>query len=237
MHIAVFHPDPLLLTQVCATLTTAGYFCRSFQNSSNMLSALDKEPSDLVIVHGANPASDSAMLITEIKKIIDANAPILLMTSPSHQEYIVKAINAGADDYLITPLRRGELLTRVRILLQRRYPEGATLDHFQFETYVFDIRAHRIEKQGCTLDVTQKEFLLALLFFRHIGRPLSRAYIMETIWSREADVPTRTVDTHASRVRNKLGLQPENGFRLIPVYSYGYLLEKIMPRQSVQKDE
>ena len=75
--------------------------------------------------------------------------------------------------------------------------------------------------------MTQKEFSLALLFFRNIGRPLSRAYIHESVWVRENDVPSRTMDTHVSRVRNKLHLRPENGFRLVPVYSYGYRLEKL----------
>jgi len=82
-------------------------------------------------------------------------------------------------------------------------------------------------KDGSVIDVTQKEFYLALLFFRNIGRPLSRAYIHESVWVRETAVPSRTMDTHVSRVRNKLALRPENGFRLVPVYSYGYRLEKL----------
>jgi DNA-binding response OmpR family regulator len=80
---------------------------------------------------------------------------------------------------------------------------------------------------GEQIDVTHKEFNLALLFFRNLGRPLSRAYIHESIWVRETAVPSRTMDTHVSRVRNKLRLRPENGFRLVPVYSYGYRLEKL----------
>jgi DNA-binding response OmpR family regulator len=80
---------------------------------------------------------------------------------------------------------------------------------------------------GKQIEVTQKEFDLALLLFQNLGRPLSRAYILEAIWSRERDVPSRTMDTHVSRVRNKLQLKPENGFRLTPVYSYGYRLEQL----------
>ncbi len=80
---------------------------------------------------------------------------------------------------------------------------------------------------GKTVDLTQKEFDLALLFFRHLGRPLSRAFIHETVWSRDAELVSRTMDTHVSRVRNKLALRPENGYRLAPVYSYGYRLEQL----------
>jgi DNA-binding response OmpR family regulator len=75
--------------------------------------------------------------------------------------------------------------------------------------------------------MTQKEFRLALLFFRHLDRPLSRAFILESVWPDQAELSSRSIDTHVSRVRSKLNLQPARGFRLVPVYSYGYRLEQI----------
>ena len=77
------------------------------------------------------------------------------------------------------------------------------------------------------IDMTQKEFHLALLLFRNIGRPLSRGHIREEVWGHDSDVPSRTMDTHVSRVRTKLGLRPEDGYLLAPVYSYGYRLEHL----------
>eukprot|EP01030_Chromulinospumella_sphaerica_P014900 gene14900-14697_t len=100
-------------------------------------------------------------------------------------------------------------------------------EQLQFGQYLFETRPGRLLMDGTVLDVTQKEFALALLFFRNIGRPLSRAYIHEAVWVKESAVPSRTMDTHVSRVRNKLVLKPENGYRLVPVYSYGYRLEKL----------
>jgi len=68
-----------------------------------------------------------------------------------------------------------------------------------------------ISLNGKPLAVTQKEFALALLLFNNLGRPLSRAFLQETIWGREDEIPSRTMDTHISRVRNKLQLRPETG--------------------------
>ena len=96
-----------------------------------------------------------------------------------------------------------------------------------FGHHEFLMGRSQVEVEGRLVTLTQKEFELALLFFRHLGRPLSRAYIHETVWSRDAELSSRTLDTHVSRVRNKLGLKPEAGYRLAPVYSFGYRLEQI----------
>ena len=100
-------------------------------------------------------------------------------------------------------------------------PQTAS-EHLQFGAYKFETRAGRITINDEPVEMTQKEFDLALLLFRNLGRPLSRAYILEAVWSRDVDIPSRTMDTHISRVRSKLELRPENGYRLAPVYSYGY---------------
>jgi DNA-binding response OmpR family regulator len=78
--------------------------------------------------------------------------------------------------------------------------------------------------------LTAKEFELADMFFRNRDRTLSRNYIMETIWRTTAALATRTLDMHISRVRAKLDLKPENGFRIFTVFGYGYRLESIEKR-------
>ena len=65
------------------------------------------------------------------------------------------------------------------------------------------------------------------VLFRNIGRLLSRGHMLEAVWGRTANLATRTVDTHVSRVRSKLNLRPESGFRLVPTYNYGYRLEQL----------
>eukprot|EP01030_Chromulinospumella_sphaerica_P012013 gene12013-11807_t len=85
--------------------------------------------------------------------------------------------------------------------------------------------------------MTQKEFDLALLLFRNLGKPLSRSHIQETVWGRDTDLPSRTMDTHISRVRSKLALRPEQGFRLTPVYGFGYKLEQRLAFPAEQLQE
>ncbi len=82
-------------------------------------------------------------------------------------------------------------------------------------------------RDGEPVALTAKEFGLALLLFRNVHRALSRGHILEAIWGRNPDLPTRTLDMHISRIRSKLELRPQNGYRLAPVYSYGYRLERL----------
>jgi DNA-binding response OmpR family regulator len=153
--------------------------------------------------------------------------PLLLIANRADENAIAAVMAAGANDYLLRPIRRPELLTRVHVLFRRAYPDWSERERIRFGPYTFDMATAHISCAGKPIEVTQKEFELALLFFRNLGRPLSRAYILDMVWSREGNVPSRTMDTHVSRVRSKLQLRPENGYRLTPVYSYGYRLEEL----------
>ncbi len=152
---------------------------------------------------------------------------MLLLTGRALEQELAKILAGGCCDYLVKPLRRSELLMRVRVLFVRAHPAVANTPTLDFGPYAFDIRGARLTLHGESVALTQKEFDLALLFFRNLGRPLSRATILEAVWPQDAEFSSRSMDTHVSRVRSKLGLRPANGFRLAPVYSYGYCLEQL----------
>jgi DNA-binding response OmpR family regulator len=226
MHIAVFDTDRNQADTTCSTLAAAGYRCHYAKSVDAVLEALGQEGCRLFIIDLSSAGDRGMDLLHAIRGHAPA-APILLLAARAEEQALAAAMDAGASDYLVKPARRGELLMRVRILLVRAYPDMHAGEALQFGRYTFETASARIAVDGQPVDVTQKEFELALLFFRHLGRPLSRAYIRETVWSRDPELPSRTIDTHVSRVRNKLGLRLENGFRLSPVYSYGYQLEEV----------
>ena len=227
MRIAVLDNDRSQADLICQVLTSAGHVCQSFDNGKDMLAQMRKDSVDMLILDWQVSDLNGADVVRRAKEKLTASTPIMFLTNSSAEDDIVAGISAGADVYMIKPLRRGELVARVQALLRRAYPSQNGAEQLQFGPYIFETRPGRLLMDGVVIDVTHKEFYLALLFFRNIGRPLSRAYIHEAVWIRETAVPSRTMDTHVSRVRNKLHLRPENGFRLVPVYSYGYRLEKL----------
>jgi len=227
MRIVVLDPDKSQTDLICQVLTSAGHACHGFQTGRDLLAHVRKDSYDMLILDWQVGDMDGADVVRKAREKLPENAPVVFMTTSSGEDDIVAGLAAGAADYMVKPLRRSEMVARVQAQLRRAYPSQNGAEQLQFGQYVFETRPGRLLMDGQVLDVTHKEFYLALLFFRNIGRPLSRAYIHESVWIRETEVPSRTMDTHVSRVRNKLQLKPENGFRLVPVYSYGYRLEKL----------
>lgn len=227
MKIAVLEQDRQQADLICQVLSAAGHSCQPYDSARDLLAQLRKESTDMLVMDWGVPDMEAPEVLRRAKEKLASNAPTMFLVGGNAEDDIIAGVTAGADDYLIKPLRRGELVARVSALLRRAYPSQNSAEQLQFGPYTFETRPGRLLKDGAPIDVTQKEFSLALLFFRNIGRPLSRAYIHESVWVRDTDIPSRTMDTHVSRVRNKLHLRPENGFRLVPVYSYGYRLEKL----------
>lgn len=227
MRIAVLDDDPSQTELVCKILSAAGHVCHPFANGRDILHQLRRESYDMLILDWQVPDVSGPEVTRWAREKLPPNLPILFMTSRSGEDDIVEGLAVGADDYMIKPIRRNELVARVQALLRRAYPSQNATEQIQFGRYVFEIRSGQLTFDGVPIELTQKEFNLALLFFRNLGRPLSRAYILEAVWSRNIEIPSRTMDTHVSRVRSKLELRPENGFRLAPVYSYGYRLEQV----------
>ncbi|HAT29967.1 MAG TPA: DNA-binding response regulator [Janthinobacterium sp.] len=229
MRIVVLDNDRTQVELICQVLGAAGHVCQGFQSGKDLLAQLRKDSFDMLIFDWQVADMAGTELLRRAREKMPSKAPALFMTNNAGEDDIVAGVEAGADDFMVKPLRRGELLARTQALLRRAYPAQNGAEQLQFGQYLFETRPGRLLKDGAVLDVTHKEFYLALLFFRNLGRPLSRAYIHEAVWLRDTALPSRTMDTHVSRVRNKLQLNPENGYRLVPVYSYGYRLEKLAP--------
>ena len=229
MRIAILDNDTAQAEQMYLWLRSPVDEQYRFDSLDAMLQRLRKGEVDLMVVH-----RPSAVDIQRLKDAIDQRSPVvplLLVTERSTVDAQTVLLNHPAVDYLLKPLRRTDLVTRVDVLKKRYYPASVQHENRHvFGPYVFDSGADQVSLNGELIRMTEKEFRLALLFFRHLGKPLSRAFILESVWPENAEFSSRSMDTHVSRVRTKLGLQPERGFRLAPVYSYGYRLEQITVR-------
>jgi DNA-binding response OmpR family regulator len=237
MKIAILDVDASEAKSICDVLSSVGHDCDPVTSSAELLQRLHDHPYDALVMGLPRPEEERD-LVKVIRKQVSAAMPILVITGSAIEDDIIATLDAGANDYMFRPTRRRDLITRVLVLLRRAYPSQADAEKLEIGPYIFEPRRGRLIAMGKPVDVTRKEFDLALLFLRNLGRPLSRTLIVETVWAGNPLEISRTMDTHVSRVRNKLGLIPERGYRLSPVYGYGYRLDEIKPSSnSGQADE
>ncbi|WP_321915989.1 MULTISPECIES: response regulator transcription factor [Paraburkholderia] len=227
MRIAVLDYDPGQSRFVYEALTAAGHDCHVFAEGGALIQRMQRETFDLVTLDWNVVDIPGDAVLAWIRNNVDSNLPVLFMASRTGAQDAVHALNAGADDYVTKPIAASLLLARVSSLLRRTFQQEAAATSQQFGEYLFDIREGKLFRHGTCLPVTRKEFQLSLLLFRNLARPLSRAQIRATVWKQLTDIPTRTLDTHISTVRVKLGLRPENGYCIVPIYGYGYRLDKL----------
>jgi DNA-binding response OmpR family regulator len=198
-----------------------------FSTAENFINVSRRENFDLLIVDWGLPGLSGLQLTSWVRQNAGEQIPILMLTCRADAADIVEGLNAGADDYIVKPLQPGVLMARIRALLRRAWSHQSGSSTVAIEGYLFDTAAETVTVGGEAILLTSKEFGLALLMFQNLHRALSRGYMLEAVWGRNPELPTRTLDMHISRIRSKLGLRPERGYRLAPVYSYGYRLERL----------
>lgn len=227
MRIAIADDDGDSLTFLEGIIASLGHVCVRFSDGDRLATALLRDTFDLVMLDWNMPGRSGLQVVQWMQKTIDNPPPVIMLTGRTAKRDITEALNAGADDYITKPEDDSVVAARIEAVLRRTHP-GSTVEKVaEYGGYRLDRMAQTIRHEGIDVVLTSKEFELADLLFRNRDRTLSRAYIMETIWRTSADLATRTLDMHISRVRSKLALKPENGFRIFTVFGYGYRLETI----------
>nr|WP_314621521.1 response regulator transcription factor [uncultured Noviherbaspirillum sp.] len=179
---------------------------------------------DLLVVYWPALKGQGQKILRLIRENFSATMPILFIASGINEHDVFEGLASGTVDYFITPIRAKELVTRIRVCFNLHYARDMSVAEKSYGLFLFDFEKKQIIFQNEEIPVTAKEFELAHILMQNLGRPLSRAAIVEKIWGDAALEESRTLDTHISRVRNKLKLRPENGYRLSTIYGYGYLL-------------
>ncbi|WP_305097183.1 response regulator [Croceibacterium aestuarii] len=145
--------------------------------------------------------------------------PILILTARGSWQDKVEGLNAGADDFVVKPVRFEELQARLNALLRRQ--AGARSGVLEVGDLRLDPQAHSVEQGGRPLSLSKQEFRLLHVFMRRAGQVLSQGDILENLYDLEAERELNTVEVLVGRLRRKIGKE-----RITTLRGFGYRLEK-----------
>jgi DNA-binding response OmpR family regulator len=200
-------------------LSGAGYRVETAEDGRAALRVFHENPTDIVILDLSMPDLDGFETLERLRDLSDV--PVILLTARSGEIDKVRGFRAGADDYVVKPFGRQELLARIEALL-RRAPEPTHLEHYDDGAISIDYARRLVMCRGLPVRLTPLEFRLLDALARHPRQVLSAEQLIEQCWGHEAGVSRDQVKLYVSYVRKKLGQDADGWQPIETVRGFGY---------------
>lgn len=215
--------DPNLGTLLQEYLTLKGYQADLTRNGDEALSQFVKKKYDLCVFDVMMPKKDGFTLAREIRHA-HPGVPIIFLTAKAMKEDTLQGFRVGGDDYLTKPFDMEELLVRMEAVLRRSHPEAAEVQEtvFKIGSLTFDAEKQVLSNGGENQRLTSRESELLKIFCLHPGQPLSRSYILKSIWGDDSYFNARSMDVYLTKLRKYL--RPEETVQLINLHGEGFKL-------------
>ncbi len=228
MRVAILEDDSDQAELIKLWLTHAEHTVDCYVDAASFLRAVRRDSFDLYLLDWVLPDLSGIEVLQKLRMEMGDYTSVIIVTAKDEEKSIVRGLEAGADDYLVKPLRQAELVARVSAVQRRAAGNKPAEEDLDVEPYSLSFTNKTVSLNGEKLNLTNREFELASFFFRNTGKMMSRNHLLEAIWGIEnKSVSTRTVDTHVSRLRKKLKLREENGWILSAIYQHGYRIERV----------
>jgi two-component system response regulator MprA len=195
--VLIVDDDAHIRASLRRTLAFEGYQVREAGDGTGALEAALDELPDLVILDVMLPGMDGMEVCRRLREVNDV--PILMLTAREGTSSQVEGLDAGADDYLVKPFVKDELLARVRALLRRRTADG--LRSYQVADLMLDDRSHTVFRAERQVDLTPREFELLRFLIRHPGEVIPHGRLLAAIWGYQ---DSRVLDVYVRYLRTKL---------------------------------
>jgi two-component system KDP operon response regulator KdpE len=174
---------------------------------------------DLILLDLGLPDTDGMEVLKKLREW--AAIPIVVVSVRDTEQDIVNALDAGADDYLTKPFRKGELLARLRTALRHKRGE---IEESQIKVgpLTIDLAGHTVRKNGVLIKLTSTEFELLALFVKKLGRVLTHSYILEQVWGHAYAEETQYTRVYVAQLRKKIEDDPSSPKLILTESGIGY---------------
>ncbi len=202
MRILIVEDDAETAAYVTHGFAEEGHVAEAIADGRDGLSQIMGEEYDMLVVDRMLPGLDGLALVHTLRAA-GRRLPVIFLTSLGGVDDRVDGLNAGADDYLVKPFAFSELLARVNALA-RRPPMREAETVLRVGDLSMDLISRKVTRGSDVIDLQPREFRLLEVLMRNKGRVLTRTMLLERVWSFHFEPKTSVVETHISRLRNKI---------------------------------
>ena len=222
--ILIIEDEHDLAELVAFNLEKEGYRPLIAHDGTAGLEAARRDQPDLILLDLMLPG----IMGTELCKLLKSHEktaaiPVIMLTAKGEEIDRVVGFEVGADDYIVKPFSSRELLLRIKAVLRRTIPDGGNERILRIGPLTIDTERHLVQVEGEEITLTSTEFKLIFNLAERTGRVQSRDLLLKNVWGYNYIGDTRTVDTHVTRLRTKLGIA---GDLIKTVRGFGYKLEE-----------
>lgn len=221
-HLLLVEDDPIIGNTLNIHLKNEGYYVSWAQNLALAKSLLNQHLIQLIVLDLNLPDGNGMDFLEMIRKNNDKTA-VIVLTAQSDEDSVVKALLAGANDFVKKPFSNKELMARVQVCL--RNPNLQAKENIKLNDLEIKIQERKVFFLKQEIELSPMEFDIFLFFAKNFEKVLSRENIIEYISNNES-LSDRTIDSHISHIRQKLKKCECKNILLSSVYGIGYRLEK-----------
>ena len=221
-NVLIVEDDPDIVDILSYNLKQADLKVTSVPDGSSALAEVKRRLPDLILLDLMLPKVDGLEVCRLLKGEPETkNVPIIMITAKGEEVDRIVGLELGADDYIIKPFSPREVVLRVRSVLKRSVANSQKEITAKIDAngVIIDIDRRQVNYKGKPIDLTATEFDLLLILAKTPGRVFTRNLLMDLVWGQDYYGVDRTVDTHMSRLRQKLG---GGGKNLQTVHGIGY---------------
>lgn len=215
---SVLDPLELLLSKEGFSIITA-------RDGKEALEKFAQTSPDLILLDLMLPEISGTEVCRQIR--IKSSVPIIMLTAKDTEVDKVVGLELGADDYIVKPYSKAELVARIKAVLRRQNSETQVddLGVISAGPVNIDIDRHLVTINGASISMPLKEFELLEFLVRNSGRVLTRAQLIDRVWGSDYFGDTKTLDVHVKRLRAKIESDPANPVYIQTIRGLGYKFE------------
>ncbi|MBV9819749.1 MAG: response regulator [Solirubrobacterales bacterium] len=219
--ILVVDDEPQIVRGLKIILRSAGYTVDAAATKAQALAALGSRPPDALVLDLVLPDGSGVEVCQDVRRY--SGLPILVLSAVGDEHEKVRALDAGADDYITKPFGTDELLARLRAVL-RRSGDAPTDPTLRIGELTIDVLDRRIARGGEEIHLTPLEFDIVRVLATHRGRLVTQRQLLADVWGPGYQHETHYLRVHVAHIRAKLERDPSRPRHLITEPGVGYRL-------------